>query len=125
MSRDPGRRSIGTLVVLTCLSLTLAVPPAAAQSTYGAVVGVLTDASKAVLPGATVTLKEVQTNVLRTTTSGSDGNYEFLNLTQGRYQVCGGDERLRQALDGAVPRRRAPDRPHRRRAAGGRPWPKR
>jgi hypothetical protein len=61
--------------------------PAAAQSTYGAVVGVLTDSSKAVLPGATVTLKEVQTNVARTTTSDANGNYEFLNLTQGRYQV--------------------------------------
>jgi hypothetical protein len=50
-------------------------------------VGVLTDASKAVLPGATVTLREVQTNVVRTATSGGDGNYEFLNLTQGRYQI--------------------------------------
>jgi carboxypeptidase family protein len=87
MSRGSGRGSIGTFVVLTCLSVALAIRPAAAQSTYGAVVGVLTDPTKAVLPGATVTLKEVQTNVLRTTTSGADGNYEFLNLTQGRYQV--------------------------------------
>ncbi len=87
MPRHPGRRSLGTLGVLTVLALFGAAIPAAAQSTYGAVVGVLTDASKAVLPGATVTLKEVQTNVVRTATSGGDGNYEFLNLTQGRYQV--------------------------------------
>jgi carboxypeptidase family protein/TonB-dependent receptor-like protein len=87
MARHPGRRSLGTLGVLTVLALIGAATPASAQSTYGAVVGVLTDASKAVLPGATVTLKEVQTNVVRTATSGGDGNYEFLNLTQGRYQV--------------------------------------
>jgi hypothetical protein len=62
--------------------------PAAAQSTYGAVVGVVTDSTTAIAPGATVTLREVQTNVTRTTTSGGDGNYEFLNLTQGRYQVA-------------------------------------
>jgi hypothetical protein len=61
--------------------------PARAQSTYGAVVGVLTDSTKAVVPGAPVTLKEVQTNVTRTTSSAPDGSYEFLNLTQGRYQV--------------------------------------
>jgi carboxypeptidase family protein len=62
-------------------------PPVQAQSTYGAVVGVVTDSTRAVTPGATVTLREVQTNVTRTTTSGSDGNYEFLNLIQGHYQV--------------------------------------
>jgi hypothetical protein len=61
--------------------------PLRAQSTYGAVVGVLTDSTKAVVPGAPVTLKEVQTNVTRTTTTAPDGSYEFLNLTQGRYQV--------------------------------------
>ena len=74
------------LLAVVCACAALA-RPAAAQSTYGAVVGVVTDSTKAVMPGATVTLREVQTNVARTTTAGSDGNYEFLNLTQGRYQV--------------------------------------
>lgn len=61
--------------------------PAAAQSTYGAVVGVVTDVSDAVLPGVTVTLTEVQTGVARTTLSKENGIYEFLNLTQGLYRV--------------------------------------
>ena len=82
-------RSRGILcsAALTSAILVLSAVPLRAQSTYGAVVGVLTDSSKAVLPGATVTLHEVQTGVVRTTTSGPDGNYEFLNLTQGRYEV--------------------------------------
>jgi hypothetical protein len=82
----------GTWVIVSLAALTGAVlvvrpGPAAAQSTYGAVVGVLTDSTKAVVPGAPVTLTEVQTNVKRSTTSSQDGHFEFLNLTQGRYQV--------------------------------------
>lgn len=61
--------------------------PTAAQSTYGAVVGVVTDDSDAVLPGATVTLTEIQTSLVRTTVSKETGAYEFLNLTQGLYRV--------------------------------------
>lgn len=59
----------------------------AAQSTYGAVVGVVSDASDAVLPGVTVTLTEVQTNLVRTTVSKGNGAYEFNNLTLGLYRV--------------------------------------
>ena len=58
-----------------------------AQSTYGAVVGIVTDSSGGVLPGVTVTLTEVQTNVVRTAASKDAGTYEFLNLTQGLYRV--------------------------------------
>ncbi|HVD78015.1 MAG TPA: carboxypeptidase-like regulatory domain-containing protein, partial [Vicinamibacteria bacterium] len=76
-----------SLAALTGLALTVWAPAALAQSTYGAVVGVLTDSTKGVVPGAPVTLTEVQTNVKRSTTSGQDGHFEFLNLTQGRYQV--------------------------------------
>jgi len=87
MSSHASRFRLAIPVLLVGAVLSSGAGTVLAQSTYGAVVGVLTDPSKAIVPGATITLKEVQTNVLRTTTSGSDGNYEFLNLTQGRYQV--------------------------------------
>ena len=70
-------------VVVAALPVT-----ARAQSTYGAVVGVATDSSQGVLPGATVTLTEVQTGVVRATTTKENGTYEFLNLTQGLYAVA-------------------------------------
>jgi len=60
---------------------------AEAQSTYGAVVGTALDPTNAVLPGASVTLTEVQTNFDRTTTTDSAGSFEFHNLTQGLYAV--------------------------------------
>src|SRR5436309_11619072 len=88
--RCPSLRSIRPIVCLAALAgaaLGLWAPAAHAQSTYGAVVGVLTDSTKAVVPGAAVTLKEVQTNVTRSTTAGPQGTYEFLNLTQGQYEV--------------------------------------
>ncbi|MEO8076011.1 MAG: carboxypeptidase-like regulatory domain-containing protein [Acidobacteriota bacterium] len=77
------KTSLATLFLLICLA------PAgrAAQSTYGAVVGVVTDSSDAVLPGVAVTLTEVQTNVVRTAVTKDTGAYEFLNLTQGLYRV--------------------------------------
>jgi len=75
------------IFVLLAVLATLPGSMAHAQSTYGSVVGTLTDANKAVVPDARVTLVEVQTNVTRTATSKEDGTYEFVNLTQGRYRV--------------------------------------
>ena len=71
----PRHNPLRSLAVPCAFALAIAglARPAAAQSTYGAVVGVVTDSTKAVTPGATVTLREVQTNVTRTTTSGGDG----------------------------------------------------
>ena len=80
------RRLVTALALL--LALIAFVEAAYAQSTYGAVVGTVTDPSHALLPGATVTLNEVQTGVVRTSTSSARGTYEFLNLVQGRYQVA-------------------------------------
>jgi hypothetical protein len=55
------------LVAMVCALLWVA--KAHAQSTYGAVVGQAIDASTGLLPGATVTLTEVQTSFVRTTTT--------------------------------------------------------
>ena len=61
--------------------------PAWAQSTYGQVLGTVTDASKSVVPGVNVTLTEVRTNVQRITASKADGNYEFVNVPLGQYRI--------------------------------------
>jgi hypothetical protein len=51
------------------------------------VVGVATDASGAILPGATITLTEVQTTFARTSVADHTGAFEFQNLTQGLYRL--------------------------------------
>src|SRR5262245_16578239 len=70
------------------LSLTLITPPAAsAQSTFGTLTGTVTDATTAILPGATVTVVNVGTDVSRTTTTDTAGSYQIQNLDAGRYRV--------------------------------------
>ncbi len=76
---------------LGLLSLFLACLPtrsALAQSTYGQVVGTLTDSSKAVVPSGSVTLTEVRTNIVRDTSSKDDGTYEFINVPLGEYRIA-------------------------------------
>ncbi len=57
------------------------------QSTFGSIVGTVKDQSGSVVPGATVTLVNVGSSAKHTATSSASGNYEFLNLDAGTYQV--------------------------------------
>ena len=61
--------------------------PAVAQSTFGSVVGTVKDQSGSVVGNATVTLVNQGSSAKHTTTSSSSGNYEFLNLDAGTYQL--------------------------------------
>ena len=47
----------------------------------------MTDASGSSVPGATVTLTSPATSQRRVAQSSQDGNYEFVNLIPGRYNV--------------------------------------
>src|ERR1700722_15891086 len=59
-----------------------------AQATAtGNIVGVVTDATGAALPGATVTATNRGTNAQRSTTSNSAGQYRFDLLPNGVYDV--------------------------------------
>jgi len=58
-----------------------------AQLSTATVTGVVRDASGAVIPGATVVLKSIATNVERRAATNSAGNYSFLNITPGRYTM--------------------------------------
>ncbi len=53
----------------------------------GDVNGTITDPSGAVVPGATVTLKNMDTNTTQTTTTNGTGAYRFAFLKPGTYQV--------------------------------------
>jgi carboxypeptidase family protein/TonB-dependent receptor-like protein len=64
----------------------IAAPSARAQQQSGRIDGVVTDATGAVVPGATVTLTGAATAQLETTTS-QNGDYHFLNLSPGTYAV--------------------------------------
>lgn len=59
----------------------------AAQSTHGAIVGTVLDETGALVPGATVTVTNMGTNIARTTTTNQSGYYEVLALVPGTYRV--------------------------------------
>jgi hypothetical protein len=59
-----------------------------AQAITAKVVGAITDPSAAAVPGANVTITNVQTNSARSTSTNAVGNYEFSFLPIGRYTLA-------------------------------------
>jgi hypothetical protein len=58
-----------------------------AQSTTGTIQGTVRDEQQAVIPGATVTIRNIDTNLVRSTASGGDGSFRFPNLPVGNYTL--------------------------------------
>jgi len=57
------------------------------QTVQGVITGTITDPTGAVVPGATVSITNVGTNVSQTTTTGGDGSYRFPLVPPGAYTV--------------------------------------
>ncbi|MFY9979328.1 MAG: carboxypeptidase-like regulatory domain-containing protein, partial [Candidatus Sulfotelmatobacter sp.] len=73
------------LLIVICLSGAL---PVWAQSTStGSVAGTITDPSGAVVSGATVTMTDPTTNIVRTATTNATGRYFFADVTPGTYNI--------------------------------------
>ena len=75
--------------LLVVLLLVVLVPVRAlAQTPTFNIEGVVTDAQQAVLPGVTVTVRNVATGLSRTATTDTDGRYVITNLPpEGRYEL--------------------------------------
>lgn len=61
--------------------------PCEAQEFRATVSGQVTDASGAVMPGATIAARNVATNATYKTESGDDGEYALRNLDPGNYVI--------------------------------------
>src|SRR5437588_3075513 len=57
------------------------------QEFRGSITGKVTDPNGAVVAGATVTVKNVETNVEATATTNDEGSYDFPMLNPGKYQL--------------------------------------
>ncbi|PYU22059.1 MAG: hypothetical protein DMG30_15895 [Acidobacteria bacterium] len=80
--RELVRRSIVWVAVLI-----LAAIPVAAQLPTGAILGTVKDSSGASVPGATVTVRNTDTNFTRTQMTEQDGSYRFPELPVGHYEI--------------------------------------
>jgi hypothetical protein len=80
----------GRAVIAVLVAMLVGIPAASsAQAIRGTLLGTVTDSSGAAVPGATVTITEIRTNVSASTSTNESGNYTFPNLREGFYRVEG------------------------------------
>ena len=76
------------IAVFVCAALCVAVGAFAQTNiTTGTIQGMVLDPQGAVVPGAEVEVRNLDTNLKRTFTTGPDGRFVFLQLPPGRYRV--------------------------------------
>ncbi len=81
-------RRLQSLYLLGFLAVIFSIPQTlSAQTSFGSVVGTVTDASGAALPGTEVILTNLGTNEKRTGLTNTDGLYQFVNITPGQYSA--------------------------------------
>jgi Carboxypeptidase regulatory-like domain/TonB dependent receptor len=73
--------------MMTCLCLSLAAEDARGQSTLATLTGSVSDASAAVVPGATIAVTNLATGVERTVVTDAGGTFQIPNIDAGRYLV--------------------------------------
>ena len=85
MLQKLGRMCPAAVLVIMALMLSVGLAvPAGAQTTGGAITGVVMDAQGGVLPGVTVTARNADTGMTRTTVTEADGKYRLAGLPPGR-----------------------------------------
>src|SRR5579872_2828161 len=82
---DTRYRSAFALMLATLLVLVAV--PGWSQTFRGTILGVVTDITGAAVPGATVTVRNVDTGLVRTTETQADGSYRVPELPIGTYDV--------------------------------------
>lgn len=73
--------------LITACLLLLSLSALAFAQTTSAITGTINDQTGAVVAGAKVTLRSLETNLTRTTTSDGEGRYTFPELRVGQYEV--------------------------------------
>ncbi|MDQ3801948.1 MAG: carboxypeptidase-like regulatory domain-containing protein, partial [Acidobacteriota bacterium] len=73
---------VGTLAILLFSFATIF-----GQEFRGTITGTVTDPQGAVVPGATVAVKNVETNVVNNVTANDEGSYTVPFLLPGRYSI--------------------------------------
>ena len=76
-----------TLLALSLMAPLCAAPVLIAQTDRGGITGKVTDPAAAVLPNATVVLKNEDNGVTQTTQTNGAGEYTFIGVNPGKYTV--------------------------------------
>ena len=87
-SRACSIRTIGCLAAFLALACLCGSPAAQAQIGTASINGVVRDASGSVIPEAQIELRNLGTNVIRTTVTNRTGAYALVNVPPGRYSLA-------------------------------------
>lgn len=91
------------LVFIFILNLsTIFLVSAQTGATTGTLVGVVKDRTDAVIAGAKVTARQIETNFTQETVSQENGNYIFIQLSPGKYRVSAQAEGFNQSSEQIV-----------------------
>ena len=74
-------------IIRVAAVLILAAIPVLAQLPTGTILGTVKDSSGASIAGATVTVRNTDTNLTKTATTEQDGSYRFPELAVGHYEM--------------------------------------
>ena len=100
MTARVGKLSTAVVAAILMLALFAVAPAVVAQTiTTGDVTGTVTDSSGAVVPGAKVVLKSLDTGESRTVDSSGEGQYRFTFLKPGVYQISSNTAGLKSDLN--------------------------
>lgn len=75
------RLSLAVLILITAHAAVLA------QNSTGTILGHITDPTGAIVPGADVSVRNIDTNITQTTKTSDVGDYVFVNLHPGQYEL--------------------------------------
>jgi hypothetical protein len=74
-------------ILITCVAISVACTSFLSQGSAGRILGTITDQSGAVIPGVTVTIRDVDRGTTRTLTTDEAGVYNAPNLLPGTYLI--------------------------------------
>jgi len=85
-------------VVFLCLGLLFLSSNLHAQTFRGTILGTVTDSSGAAIPAATVTIKNLDTGLIRTVITSDDGSYSAPELPIGNYSITVQKEGFKEGI---------------------------
>jgi len=97
------RFALRTAVLAAIAAVLLTPATAPAQTLYGSIVGNITDAQGAAIPGVAVTATNTGTGLKLDTVTNADGTYTFRNLQPGVYELAAALEGFRTLNQTGVP----------------------
>ncbi len=81
------RTTCGLIIGVMAVLCVLSPQPVGAQSTVGTILGAVTDASGAAVPGASITVTNTDTGATRTVATEASGSYQMPRLLPGNYSI--------------------------------------